>query len=112
MVHCIAMYQPYSLVADVRSTCIALVIDCGTPSTISGAEVVTTTTTLYQTKFTVDCRALYSQEGSTNHTDGSNVVECGPDGRWKFGTIRCEGKFEMFISSAIISCNSYINTRN
>ena len=105
MVHCIAMCQPCSLVADVRSTCIAVVVDCGTPSKISGADDVSTTTTLYQTKFTVNCRALYSQEGSTNHTDDSNVVECGPDGRWKFGTIRCEGTFEMFISSAISSCN-------
>ena len=71
-----------------------VVVDCGTPSDVSGASFTPAApNTLYQSKFTVNCKSGYTQEGNTSHINGNNVVECGSDGRWMFGTILCQGMF-------------------
>jgi len=68
------------------------------PSDVSGATFEPAPpSTLYQSKFKVKCKSLYKQQGSTEHTESNNTVECGKDGHWIFGTIVCEGMLMTFV---------------
>ena len=79
------------------------VVDCGTPLQEQGATFnPATPDTLYQSTFIVNCKPGYVQKGSTNHRAGSNVVECGSNGSWMFGTLRCGMLVTLFADNIVI----------
>ena len=80
------------------------VIDCkppdltDLPNTIFSNRVGPSTTT-YGSFFTITCKSGSShvQDTGTGDLGGANVVKCGADGLWNYGTFRCTGQcFNLF----------------
>ena len=68
------------------------VIDCGLPDQVSGSLYgnLDTSNTTYGASFQFGCQNLYGVHGSSEA--GDSVVRCLQDGRWDFGSLRCEGE--------------------
>ena len=89
------MKRTCHLITDVGRS----VIDCGPPdeAEVQGGDYVGLTDTKYGATFSVNCTRLNAQLGGTDYPGDDQVVQCGEDGNWNFGSILCRG--EVFIVS-------------
>ena len=65
-------------------------IDCGVPPAIPGAEYGDLVGTKYRDSFFFGCKDEAFNLVGDNGAD-ANLVRCGSDGVWDFGSLRCEG---------------------
>ncbi|KAK7468035.1 hypothetical protein BaRGS_00036739, partial [Batillaria attramentaria] len=66
-------------------------VDCGVPRRLPGSLPYTVLSTSYSAQFTFTCRTpLFTRVGSST-INQNEIVQCGADGVWDFGDLRCEG---------------------
>ncbi|XP_070186674.1 uncharacterized protein [Littorina saxatilis] len=87
--HCIYYNGMYKLVgADYECG----LIDCGQPQVVSGSSYngLDTSNTTFGASFQFNCQNLYTVQGQSEQGQDS-TVRCLQEGRWDFGSLRCEG---------------------
>jgi len=69
-------------------------VDCGDPNDIAPAGAVTfepTTTQYFATTSNFDFSCMPGSEVKGLSEDGDTIVRCKANGRWDFGSLRCQG---------------------
>ena len=76
-----------------------LVIDCGSPGNILGANFIVPTNTRYNQAFTFSCSNGYKVEGNSTNGATKTEVKCGADGQWDLGSLQCVGRYKSYDKS-------------
>jgi hypothetical protein len=69
-----------------------IVIDCGSPGNILGANFIAPSNTRYNQAFTFSCSNGYKVEGNSTNGATKTEVKCEADGHWDLGSLRNKQK--------------------